>query len=83
MQGASKKSNEAIAKVPGLEWVNSYVVADQTFCIYKAPSEVYAGGTASRLRPQRRHTSTHEPSTTASNLHTTHRVPGGDSGCEL
>ena len=39
-QGASQKSNEAIAKVPGLEWVNSYVVAEQTYCIYKAPSEV-------------------------------------------
>lgn len=40
LKAASQKSNEAIAQVPGVEWVNSYVVQDQTFCIYKAPSEV-------------------------------------------
>jgi hypothetical protein len=40
LKGAAAKSNEALAKLPGkVQWVQSYVVDDKTFCIYLADSE--------------------------------------------
>ncbi len=37
--GAARASNQAIAKIEGVHWVQSYVAADKTFCIYLAPDE--------------------------------------------
>ncbi len=37
--GAARTSNEALAKVDGLQWEHSYVAADKTFCIYLAENE--------------------------------------------
>ncbi|AXT25277.1 DUF4242 domain-containing protein [Ruegeria sp. AD91A] len=37
--GASAKSNEALAQIPGVQWEHSYVAGDKTFCIYLAESE--------------------------------------------
>lgn len=37
--GAAKKSNETLAKLPGVQWEHSYVAGDKTFCIYLAESE--------------------------------------------
>ncbi|RVQ69477.1 DUF4242 domain-containing protein [Croceicoccus ponticola] len=37
--GAAKTSNEALAKIPGIQWEHSYVAGDKTFCIYLAESE--------------------------------------------
>lgn len=40
LQGASQKSNEVIKELgPGIEWVNSYVVDDKLYCVYRAESE--------------------------------------------
>lgn len=40
LAGAAKTSNEALAKLQGLaQWVHSYVVKDQTYCIYLAKNE--------------------------------------------
>jgi hypothetical protein len=40
LKGAAATSNEALAKLPGkVQWVQSYVVNDKTFCIYLADSE--------------------------------------------
>jgi hypothetical protein len=40
LRGAAAKSNEALAQLaPKIQWVHSYVAADQTFCIYLAESE--------------------------------------------
>lgn len=40
LKGASATSNEALAKLAGkVQWVNSYVTTDQTFCIYLADEE--------------------------------------------
>ena len=37
---AAATSNEALAKLPGkVQWMQSYVVDDKTFCIYLADSE--------------------------------------------
>ena len=39
-KGVSKQSNEALAKLSGkVQWVQSYVVDDKTFCIYLAEDE--------------------------------------------
>jgi hypothetical protein len=38
--GASAKSNDALALLaPEVQWVQSYVTADRTFCIYLARDE--------------------------------------------
>ncbi len=40
LKGAAAKSNEALAQLaPKIQWVHSYVAANQTFCIYLADSE--------------------------------------------
>ncbi len=40
LKGASATSNAALAKLAGkVQWVQSYVVADKTFCIYLAEKE--------------------------------------------
>jgi hypothetical protein len=40
LQGASAKSNAALAKLVGkAQWVHSYVAGNKTFCIYLAEDE--------------------------------------------
>ena len=39
LKGAAQTSNAALAKLPEVQWVQSYVVDDKTFCIYLAESE--------------------------------------------
>ena len=39
LKGAAATSNDALAKVPGVQWEHSYVVDDKTFCIYLAENE--------------------------------------------
>ena len=40
LAGAAAKSNEALAQLaPDVQWVESYVAADKTFCIYIADTE--------------------------------------------
>lgn len=40
LKGAAAKSNDALAKLAGkVQWVQSYVADDKTFCIYLAESE--------------------------------------------
>lgn len=36
---AAKASNGVLAQMPGLQWQQSYVADDKTFCIYLAESE--------------------------------------------
>ena len=40
LQGAAAKSNEALRQLgPDIQWVESYVAADKTFCVYLAKDE--------------------------------------------
>jgi SAM-dependent methyltransferase len=40
LRGAAQKSNEAIAQLaPDIQWVESHVAADKTFCVYLAKDE--------------------------------------------
>lgn len=40
LKGASATSNQALAKLAGkVQWVNSYVTDDKTYCIYLADQE--------------------------------------------
>jgi hypothetical protein len=40
LQGASKHSNDVLAKLgPDIQWEHSYVAGDKIYCIYSAPSE--------------------------------------------
>ncbi len=40
LKSAAATSNDALAKLPrNVQWVQSYVVDDKTFCIYLADSE--------------------------------------------
>ncbi len=40
LRGAAAKSNEALAELgPEIQWVESYVVDNKTFCVYLAASE--------------------------------------------
>jgi hypothetical protein len=40
LEAAAATSNEALAKLaPDVEWVESYVTADKTFCVYLAKDE--------------------------------------------
>lgn len=40
LAGAAAKSNEALAQLaPDIQWVESYVAGDKTFCVYLAKDE--------------------------------------------
>ena len=40
LKEAAKKSNEALAELgPDIQWVESYVAGDKTFCVYLAKDE--------------------------------------------
>jgi hypothetical protein len=40
LKAAAAKSNDALAKLaPKVQWVQSYVAADKTFCVYLAEDE--------------------------------------------
>lgn len=40
LRGAAAKSNEALAQLaPDIQWVESYVADDRTFCVYLAKDE--------------------------------------------
>jgi hypothetical protein len=40
LRAAAQKSNEALAQLgPDIQWVESFVVADRTYCIYLAKDE--------------------------------------------
>ena len=40
LRGAAAKSNEVLAQLaPDVQWVESYVAADKTFCVYLATGE--------------------------------------------
>ncbi|MCW5746349.1 MAG: DUF4242 domain-containing protein [Alphaproteobacteria bacterium] len=40
LRGAAQKSNEALAQLaPEIQWVESFVAADKTFCVYLAKDE--------------------------------------------
>ncbi len=40
LRGAAQKSNEALAQLaPDIQWVESFVAADKTFCVYLATGE--------------------------------------------
>jgi len=40
LAAAAAKSNEALARLaPDIQWVESYVVGDKTFCVYLATDE--------------------------------------------
>lgn len=40
LQQASAKSNQVLAQLgPGIQWQQSYVAADKTFCVYLAEDE--------------------------------------------
>jgi Nickel responsive protein SCO4226-like len=40
LRGAAAKSNDALAELgPDIQWVESYVAADKTFCVYLAKDE--------------------------------------------
>ena len=39
LKGAAATSNDALAKLPAVQWEHSYVVDDKTFCIYLAENE--------------------------------------------
>ena len=40
LKGAAAKSNEVLAQLgPDIQWVESYVAADKTFCVYLAKDE--------------------------------------------
>jgi hypothetical protein len=40
LSGAAAKSNEALRELgPDIQWIESYVAADKTFCVYLAKDE--------------------------------------------
>lgn len=40
LRGAAQKSNEVLRQLgPDIQWVESYVAADKTFCVYMAADE--------------------------------------------
>lgn len=40
LRGAAQKSNEALGQLaPDIQWVESFVAADKTFCVYLAKNE--------------------------------------------
>ena len=62
LKGAAAKSNDALSQLaPKVQWVESYVADDKTFCVYLAQSEdeirrhaEISGFPASRITPIRR-----------------------------
>ncbi len=39
LQGAADKSNEALREIgPQIQWLESYITKDKTYCVYIAPS---------------------------------------------
>jgi len=59
LRDASEQSNEALAALaPDVQWVESFVTADRTFCVYLAQDEAairrhadLSGFPASRIHP--------------------------------
>jgi hypothetical protein len=39
IKGAAQHSNQALAKLHGVQWLESYVTDDKVFCVYIAPNE--------------------------------------------
>ncbi len=40
LQGAAQKSNEVLTQLaPDIQWIESYVAGDKTFCVYLAKDE--------------------------------------------
>ena len=40
LRGAAQKSNDVLAELaPKVQWIESYVAADKTFCVYLAENE--------------------------------------------
>lgn len=39
LKGAAQTSNDALAKLDGVQWVESFVTEDKTFCVYLAKDE--------------------------------------------
>jgi hypothetical protein len=39
IRGAAQHSNEALSKLPGVQWLESYVTDNKVFCVYIAPDE--------------------------------------------
>jgi uncharacterized protein DUF4242 len=39
LKGAAAQSNAALAQLSGVEWVESFVASDKTFCVYLADDE--------------------------------------------
>jgi hypothetical protein len=39
LKGAAQASNAALAQLDGVQWVESYVTEDKTFCVYLAKDE--------------------------------------------
>ncbi len=40
LRGAAKKSNSVLAELaPNIQWIESYVAGDKTFCVYRAEDE--------------------------------------------
>jgi len=40
LQGAAEKSNEALREIgPQIQWVESFITKDKTYCVYIAPSK--------------------------------------------
>lgn len=62
LSGAAAKSNDALAELaPKVQWVESFVADDKTFCVYLAESEddirrhaEISGFPASKITPIRR-----------------------------
>jgi hypothetical protein len=62
LAGAAAKSNEALAEIgPDIQWVESYVAGDKTFCVYLAKDEAtilkhaqISGFPATRITPIRK-----------------------------
>jgi hypothetical protein len=39
LKGAAQTSNAALAQLTGVEWQQSFVTGDKTFCVYRAENE--------------------------------------------
>jgi hypothetical protein len=39
LKGAAQTSNAALAQLSGVEWQQSFVTGDKTFCVYRAENE--------------------------------------------
>ena len=53
LRAAAQKSNEALTQLgPDIQWVESFVVADRTYCIYLAKDEAIIHRAASGQAPE-------------------------------